>query len=78
VCWGSNGLGQIGNGSRTDELVPTRTLNLPDAREIVAGLNHTCARRTNGQVLCWGFNDQGQIGDGTTERRLVPTPVVGL
>ncbi|MGF1469054.1 MAG: RCC1 domain-containing protein [Sandaracinaceae bacterium] len=32
--------------------------------EVVAGNDHTCARRDNGQVLCWGRNREGQLGDG--------------
>ncbi|MGI9598063.1 MAG: RCC1 domain-containing protein, partial [Acidimicrobiales bacterium] len=41
---------------------------LPDAKQIEAGSNHTCALLTNnGRVNCWGYNFDGQLGDGTTQ-----------
>ena len=41
------------------------TIILPaptDFIDIVAGANHTCVRRYNGQVYCWGQNTSGQAG----------------
>ncbi len=31
--------------------------------QIVAGFQHTCARRMNGTVVCWGRNYDGEVGD---------------
>ena len=32
--------------------------------QLAVGFIHTCARKTQGQVLCWGDNGAGQVGDG--------------
>lgn len=42
-------------------------------KEVVAGLGHTCVRRSDGVALCWGANNNGQIGNGQTSTN-VPTP----
>jgi len=41
--------------------------------EVVAGLDHACARLALGRVLCWGRNSRGQLGDGTRIDRGSPT-----
>ena len=71
VCWGSGGLGQIGDGASTPRTRPV-TIALSRARIIGVGGDHACAGTESG-VYCWGNNDDGQLGDGTTTRR--PTPV---
>jgi alpha-tubulin suppressor-like RCC1 family protein len=52
-CWGANGSGQLGDGPRTNSLVPTR---VPDirARFVAASSNKTCAVLVDGRVSCWG------------------------
>ena len=63
-CWGSNELGQVGNGSDQDALEAT-PIDVPcDVDWLAAGLNHTCAiARTGpdgGDVYCWGANESMQ------------------
>ena len=79
VCWGENDAGQLGDGTQaTRALVPAPVVGLTDAVELAIGSNHSCARRSTGEVVCWGENYFGQLGDGTTTRRFTPEPVVGL
>ncbi|MGE5049355.1 MAG: RCC1 domain-containing protein, partial [Deltaproteobacteria bacterium] len=66
-CWGDNSLGQLGEapsaGSATAEPVP----NVPGAKVLAAGVNHTCAGDAAGsQLWCWGDNGAGQDGTGST------------
>jgi alpha-tubulin suppressor-like RCC1 family protein len=78
-CWGLNGAGNIGDGTKTDRYVPvevtkeTGKLTSSNVISIGAGANRGCAVITDGRTFCWGLNSTGQIGDGTTEERLVPT-----
>lgn len=78
-CWGYNSIGQLGNDSTvngaTSQLVAG---GFSDFSAVAAGNHHTCARRTNGQVMCWGQNHEGELGNGTTLPSSVPIAVSGL
>ena len=77
-CWGRGNFGQLGNHSNTTKYHPVDVLNSNESStllsgiiQIAAGLNHTCALTTEGEVKCWGFNASGQLGDdgtGTKQR----------
>ncbi|WP_394821392.1 RCC1 domain-containing protein [Pendulispora albinea] len=58
ACWGENSGGQTGqpsSGQYDDRTAkPTKVPGVTDAVEIVAGWDHTCARKRDGSVLCWG------------------------
>jgi alpha-tubulin suppressor-like RCC1 family protein len=75
-CWGSNTLGQLGDGSRESRPSPKRvgTMNFTF---IATGSAHTCALNASGRAYCWGWNRSGQLGDGTTADRTAPVPVSG-
>jgi alpha-tubulin suppressor-like RCC1 family protein len=62
-CWGSDGLGQLGNGAATaSNPAPTNVSNLSGVTAIAAGHNHTCALVNTGEVKCWGRNNEGAVG----------------
>lgn len=73
-CWGSNGDGQLGQGSLSGirGSASQMGVNLPavdldgTATQISAGFAHVCALLTDGSVKCWGKNDMGQLGQGHT------------
>ena len=78
-CWGINGAGQLGDGTREFRLGPVDVTGLSnEVVAIAAGNYYTCALTSNGGVKCWGSNYYGQLGDGTIEDRYSPVNVVGL
>lgn len=78
-CWGHNGAGQLGDGTKTDQSLPVDVMGLTSGvAGVSAGGGHTCAVTTAGAVKCWGFNFFGQVGIPVRDDdRIwsVPTPV---
>lgn len=78
-CWGSNVVGQLGDGSNLARSAPVQVTGLTSGVvEIAASDFAACARRGNGSVRCWGANTEGNLGDGSTENRFTPVSVIGL
>jgi bacillolysin len=80
VCWGSNTVGQLGDGTITMRLgaVVTRnadTTPFSNQAAISVGATHSCALSTVGTVYCWGQNASGQLGDGTAKSSRHPVAV---
>lgn len=77
-CWGENGGGELGDGTRAASPVPIRpagTSSQP-VSAISGGIGYTCAvidfdRRAE----CWGSNGNGELGDGTRVIKLTPVAV---
>jgi alpha-tubulin suppressor-like RCC1 family protein len=75
-CWGSNLVGELGDGTYTGRKTPVDVLGLTSGvAAITAGRGsfaHTCAVTTSGYVKCWGYNSWGEIGIGETGNYVVP------
>jgi alpha-tubulin suppressor-like RCC1 family protein len=75
ACWGSNIVGQLGDGVSTGpdtcadgghycSASPVTVSGITDATQISAGGNDTCARLATGEIDCWGDNSNAELGDG--------------
>ncbi|HEY9162740.1 MAG TPA: PKD domain-containing protein [Desulfomonilia bacterium] len=73
--WGTNGSGQLGDGTTVSKAFPTQIGTDTDWVSIACGYQHTLAIKSNGTLWAWGLNDHGQLGLGDTVTRLVPTQV---
>ena len=72
-CWGANGSGQLGDGSRSSRLAPTRVVGTADFASVYAGHHQTCALTWEAVASCWGTYHWG----GTSYSSLIPEPVAG-
>jgi alpha-tubulin suppressor-like RCC1 family protein len=81
-CWGSNGIGILGQGNTTalsatmvPSQIPTVSLGAT-VTAVSAGSSDVCALLSTGQVRCWGDNLEGELGLGDKVQRsptMVPT-----
>jgi alpha-tubulin suppressor-like RCC1 family protein len=80
-CWGSNQLGQLGNGdaTHTRSTVSIAVAGNLRFKSIAASMNTTCAITSSGKAYCWGENTQGELGNGDAgvNNSDVPVAVVG-
>lgn len=65
-CWGTNDLGQLGDGTNISSTTPVEVLNLENVSKITLGWKHACALLLDGGVKCWGDNNSGELGRGFT------------
>jgi alpha-tubulin suppressor-like RCC1 family protein len=69
-CWGSNGSGQLGNGSSSNSSRPVTVSGLTDVVSIAAGYLNSCAVKSDGTLVCWGDNSYYQTGKSTSTANL--------
>ena len=74
-CWGSNGSGQLGDGTLQDRNTAGVVPGTLRFEHVAAGAGHTCAITTEAELYCWGRNVWGQVGDGSTATRKTPVHV---
>ena len=92
LCWGEGEHGRLGNDNTTDDRsYPVAVVGedtdddgngngeLTGIIQISVGREHTCAVKSNGEVLCWGRERDGRLGnDSTTGEKDHPVTVKGL
>ena len=78
-AWGDNSYGQCGIGYYTPSVSPPRKIEgIPDMVSIAAGLNHSLALSSNGEVWSWGYNSMGQLGYSDILYGWSPTKITTL
>ena len=74
-CWGHNGFGQLGDGTKADRKTPVAVVGLPDPAAapgnvpvaLTAGYGHTCVLLKDTTARCWGGNASGELGHETSD-----------
>ncbi len=85
ACWGSNDMGQLGDGTTTDHPLAVSVLTEADpggsqlpssatVTDVSVADGFACAVAA-GRVYCWGDNTSGQLGDGSFLASSVPRAV---
>ena len=81
-CWGSNGTGQLGDGTSGGVKAAPVTVCQPGvspctpstgATFVAGGDSHTCAAFAGGKVACWGSNASGELGQPVAAMNPIPT-----
>lgn len=65
-AWGSNGAGNLGIGSTTQQTSPVQVGTDTNWSRVSGGGAHTLALKTTGSLWVWGDNTYGQLGLGST------------
>src|ERR1022692_4200846 len=80
VSWGSNNIGELGDGTFTSRSMYGGVSGLGSGIvQIAAGSSFGLALRSDGTVWAWGSNGAGQLGNGTvTSDQTTPVQVTGL
>ena len=86
-CWGFNQLGEVGDGTTGNKIMPTKIV-LPGAATAISSKGvylggvtysaHTCVILLDQSVWCWGGNANGELGQGDTAVYAGPVKVKNL
>src|SRR2546422_330853 len=60
-AWGSNGDGELGDGTTTGKNSPTQIGTDTKWVSIAVGSYHTIALKSDGTLWAWGYNGYGQL-----------------
>jgi alpha-tubulin suppressor-like RCC1 family protein len=73
-CWGPGARGQLGNGLKIDQLVPSGVQFSGFFQQVSVGALHTCAIDNYAEIWCWGENMYGALGTGDRLSSPIPVP----
>lgn len=74
-AWGSNQMGQLGDGTTNSKNVPTQIGTDTNWAFVSAGTNFSIAIKTNGTIWGFGMNNSGQLGMSDPSDRTTPTQI---
>ena len=76
-CWGSNGYGQLGDGTTIARTTAVAVQGGHVFTQITAGISHTCGLTAAGAIYCWGYGSSGSMGDDNRDESAAPVDVDG-
>jgi alpha-tubulin suppressor-like RCC1 family protein len=75
-CWGSNTVGQLGNGTTTTDWIPGHKIAGFTASHLTSGGDFVCTQTADpSNIVCWGDDRYGVINPDTSTNYSVPTLV---
>ena len=74
-CWGTNDVGQVGDGTLTTRWRPVRLGRAGDWVRADVWSATSCATDRRRRLFCWGQGDPGAVGDGASGDRRTPSPI---
>ena len=77
-AWGTNGNGQVGDGTTTTRTSPTHITALTSISRVAAGHRYSVAVTQSGNVYAWGRNYAGQLGNGSATDSSSPVQVSSI
>jgi alpha-tubulin suppressor-like RCC1 family protein len=75
-AWGTNTMGQVGDGTTTDRRLPVRVVGVENAVRIVAFADFSAALLANGTVMTWGYGGGPHGRSGPRDDTPCPTPTL--
>ncbi|MEE9133062.1 MAG: Ig-like domain-containing protein, partial [Gemmatimonadota bacterium] len=76
-CWGSNGEGELGDGTGEPSLLPSRVAADVEITILSVGFAHSCAIAESRSAYCWGSGAFGKLGNAAETSRRPPVAVAG-
>ena len=73
--WGSNGIGQLGDGTTTNKTLATQVGTSKDWKFISSKGNSSLGIKIDGSLWAWGSNNNGILGIGSTSFQRSPIQV---
>lgn len=76
-CKGSNGSGELGDGTTTSTAEFVTVAGGLTFREVLPGISFSCGLTTDSLAWCWGYGGVGSLGTGDTLSHTTPVAVAG-
>lgn len=74
--WGYNADGSLGDGTIINKSNPSQIgLSRSELLNVVCGLSHSLALKSDGTLWAWGLNDYGQLGNGSLNSSNTPIQI---
>jgi alpha-tubulin suppressor-like RCC1 family protein len=77
-AWGTNNLGQLGDGTAVNASSPVQVGALTNWKQVSCGTDFSVAVTTNGNLYAWGNGATGRLGDNTTVAKSSPVQIGAL